>query len=200
MAVGVLVCLFSIADLTPDKITSLHDIYETLQERRHTVALAAIEENTMISLYDKVVGRPPVYTEDGENIANPAVGYGWRLMANRCTPGFCMFENGNKSLYYDDNSMGLDVGELPGLVMTIKEILQELPLAFPVTGIAMRFNRPSENLMSVAYGRKTVVVELITHTREDPFRTPKNGIAAQQAILQAMVGIGNVLSFNIGLV
>jgi len=96
--------------------------------------------------------------------------------------------NGNHSLYYDDAEIACDIDELPAIVQTIKSVTQEYPAGFAFAGVAIRFAPESDAYLSFANGRKQVViVEMITPMRNDMFSRPKAGLAAFQAITQALV-------------
>jgi L-gulonolactone oxidase len=174
-------------DTSPVVTSVFHNGLENVQNLRGTQGMHAIEKYMMHSLYQQVVGRPPAYwTENGMTIVNPAIGFGWKMMCQKCTPGKCLWENGNQSVFVDDTSIGVDVKDLPEIVQMIKNVILEIPAGFPVS-LAIRFYRASDAWMSPASGRNSAMIEIITPLRTDPFNTAKFGLGAYQAILQSLV-------------
>jgi len=176
-----------IKDVSSETVTTFSGIYDLLQERRNIPGFWALEENAILALTtNKDMGeQSPIYTSNGTDSANPAVGYGWKMMSAHCTQ--CLDTNGNHSLYYEEVAIGCDVKELPAIVQTIRGIIQDYSAAFPVSGVLFRFVPQSDAYLSFANGRDVVVVELITPMRNDMFSRPKAGLAAYQAIAQALV-------------
>jgi L-gulonolactone oxidase len=174
-------------DVSPAGTSLFHIGLESVQNRRDTHGMHAIEEYMMHSFYQEVVGRSPTFwTENGKTIINPAIGIGWKMMSNMCTPGKCAWENGNQSFLIDDTSIAVDVKDLPEIVQMIKDVILQIPAGFPVS-LAIRFYRASDAWMSPASGRNSAMIEVISTPRSDPFNASKFGLGAYQAILQNLV-------------
>jgi len=179
------------SNLIPDAsqvvIAGGQDAFETLQGTRNEPGLFAFQEYTKLSLFEKVVGKPALFSEDGGNtLKNPAVGYAWQLLSNKCT-NKCTWENGNASVNPEESSMAFELTELPNVVRTIKSVLSQVQASFYMIGVFIRFSRPSDAYMAISSGRPTVTFEYTTAMRDDPYTTSKDGIGAYQAILQTMV-------------
>lgn len=175
-----------IPDQNSAEIMSARDAFETLQGTRNKRGLYAIQDFTQFSIYQDVVGKPAFFTEDGRTIKNPATGYAWQLQSNKCT-NKCPWDNGNNSVNPEESSMAFEIQELPGVIKTMKSILSQIQATFTMIGVFIRFSPPSDALMAISSGRRTVTVEWATPMRRDPYGTSRDGIGAYQAILQAMV-------------
>lgn len=176
-----------IPELDPVIITTGHDAYETLEANKNRPGLYALERFTELSLHSEVIGKPPIFSEDGVNIKNPANGIAWRLMSNRCHT-YCPWNNGNtSSILPEEFSVALQILNLPSAIKTIKEILEIIPTAFTMVGIFIRFSKPSDSLMAISNGHETVTLEWASPMRDNPYEDAKGGLGAYQAILQSLV-------------
>lgn len=180
-----------IPDVSPAEILSGRESFERAQTTKNLQGQYGIEEFTKYSLYREVVGKPPIFTETFQNgskrFVNPATGYAHRLQSNRCS-NKCAWDNGEtSSIFPEESAMAFDVNEMPKVITKIKLILEQIPAAFAMIGIFIRFSKASDGLMSIGEGRDSVHIEWTTPMRYDPYTQPRDGIGAYQAILQAMV-------------
>lgn len=83
--------------------------------------------------------------------------------------------------------MAFEISELPAVITTMKNILNQVKATFTLIGVFIRFSPPSDSLMGISAGRQTVHIEWANPMRRDPYGTAKDGLGAYQAILQAMV-------------
>lgn len=177
-----------IPDESPSTIHIARDAFEFLQGTKDKNGLKVLQKFTQDSLHKTIVGKPPLYTEDGKTIKNPATGYAWRLQQNKCT-NKCAWENGENSILPEESAMAFDISELPGIIKTMKSLLAQIKASFVMVGVFIRFSRPSEALMAISHGRQSVHLEWATPMRRNPYVTSRDGIGAYQAILQAMVSV-----------
>ncbi|CAL8073253.1 unnamed protein product [Orchesella dallaii] len=179
-----------IPDVTSAEIISGRESFERAQATKNMQGQQALEDFTKYSLYREVVGKPPIYTETFQNgtrkFANPATGFAYRLQANRCS-NKCAWDNGDSSVFPEESAMAFDAEEMPKVLIKMKGILEQLPAAFVMIGVFIRFSKASDALMSIGTGRDSVHIEWTTPMRYDPYTQPRDGIGAYQAILQAMV-------------
>ncbi len=145
-----------------------------------------MEKFTELSLYTQVVGRPPIFTEDGVTLTNPATGYAWRLQSNKCS-NLCGWENGANSVNPQEFSMASDLSQFPTVFTMMKNLLAQSPTSFYMIGAFVRFSKASNALMAISSGRDTFTVEGVTPMRYDRYNTSKDGISFYQAFLQEMV-------------
>lgn len=184
-----------IPDVSPAEILSGRESFERAQATKNLQSQYGIEEFTKYSLYREVVGKPPIFTETFQNgskrFVNPATGYAHRLQSNRCS-NKCAWDNGeSSSIFPEESAMAFDVNELPKVIAKIKVILEQIPAAFSMIGVFIRFSKASDGLMSIGAERDSVHVEWTTPMRYDPYTQPRDSIGAYQAILQAMVNDHN---------
>jgi len=175
----------------PAMIALSNSAFNALQATRSTTALNAFATFTELSLFTQVVGKPPVYSEDGILIKNPATGYAWRLQSNRCGNGTlerCSWLNGaGTSIFPEESSIAFDISQFTGVMTMIRKVIREYPASFALVGIYIRFSPASPALMAISSGRTTFTVEWTTPMRRNPFTESRDGIAAYQMILQEMV-------------
>jgi len=167
--------------------------FEALQSSRNKLGLDAVATFTATSLHMKVVGKPPVFTEDGTHIKNPGTGYAWRLQSNKCSEDGnegserCSWHGDRDTILPEESSMAFDISEFTGVMNMMREVIQEYPVSFPLVGIYVRFLKASTGLVSISSGRTTFTVEWATPMRRNPFQDAKDGISAYQLMLQRMV-------------
>jgi len=166
--------------------------FEFLQGTRNTVALDAFGEFAKNSLYTSVVGKPQIYSEDGETLSNPATGFPWRLQSSSCvssTYDTCSWDNGQDSIYPDEVSLAFDLAKFGRVMTVIKTRLRASPY-FSLFGFFIRFMKSSPSLASLSSGRDSFTVGWITPIREDPYNTASDQIGISQALIQELVGFG----------
>jgi len=163
-----------------------------LQALQKSPGLELWEEYSQHSLYQYVLGKPPIYTENGKTMANPAIGFSHRLLTSSCTidkesPAACVWSNGKLSIHVELFSIAIGVDKIPDFVKVVKEIIRVYPAPFPLISIFIRFAKATDSYMAVENSRDTAHVELTLPARVDQYNTPKMGLAACQAIIQASV-------------
>ncbi|OXA63154.1 L-gulonolactone oxidase 2 [Folsomia candida] len=170
--------------------------FETLQETRNTYAMYLLEAYTKFSLVERVVGRAPIFeehrnngsAETWNNFKNPATGFSWRLMSNRCQRS-CTWNTDSirPKFLIEESSIAFDLEEFSSVINMIRKVLRQYPAAFPLVGLFIRFSIPSDGLMAISSNRSTFTVEWTTPMRWNRYEKPKDGIGAYQWILQEMV-------------
>lgn len=157
---------------------------EGAAETENIPLLQVFEEYTKRSLYQRVVGRDPAFSEDGLNMANPAVGFGYEMMCSKCTR--CPWD---VSVFVEESSISMDLDkEFPRALETIRNILKEEPTPFNMYGLFIRFSPPSDALLAMQNGRRSFHIDWISSLRFDYLTRPKVGLGTMQAIIQALVG------------
>ncbi|XP_021946992.1 probable L-gulonolactone oxidase 1 [Folsomia candida] len=175
---------------SPIGVTSfLSQLTDFVHGMRNLPGGLAMEEYSELTFYQQVVGRIPYYTEDNSTLVMPATGLGWMLTSSICdqAPNGCSWHNGNNSLYFDEEEIGCDIAEFPGIIRTLRGILKDNMAAFTFTGLVMRFQKASQATLYMASGRDTVAVEFIYPQRLDRVNNPAMNVATYQAIVQALV-------------
>jgi hypothetical protein len=181
-------------DIVPEMSATLsflsNQAMEKIQVLGSTSTLNIIQAYSMRTLYTKVPDYVPIFTEDGSSVQNPAVGFPHRMLAATCkNTGWyqCPWLHMPEDQHYVDNEVAVDLEDLPYLVRTVKDILTKYPAVFPIQGIRLRFSGASNTWMSFNYGRASCHFEFFFGTRYNPYENPGLGLAAFQAMLQAMV-------------
>lgn len=178
-----------IPDVGEEMIGNVRDTYEASQATNDLPSQYTMEQFSKITFYMNVPGRQPFFAETingTTRFVNPATGWVMRLQNNLCTSK-CGWDNEDQSILPEESAMAFDMQELPRVISKMKDILAELPAAFMMVGVLIRFSKASDGLMSLASGRDTVHIEWTTPMRFNPYNDPKGSIGTYQAILQAMV-------------
>jgi len=161
---------------------------QILQNARSRVGLQSIQWFAEKSLYRQVIGKPQIYSQDnGHTLSNPATGFAWKLLQNKCTT--CAWSFKSKSLYPEDFSISVSLDEFPKALETVKSILNEFgnhPY-FYMVGVYLRFSKASDSYVATNSGQDIVDFEWISPSTRDPFNEPKYGLAVFQTIQQALV-------------
>lgn len=183
-----------VSNMDPSISTSFSINFEFMQKTWNRVGQFLLQSFSMLSIYKNVPGRQPFFSEsDGQTPCKfPAVGWGHRMISNKCTS--CAWKSGlfNVSLLEDDTNFTFLLSQLPNAVKIIRRILNENPVSFPLIGLYMRFLSPGKSLMGVNHSKGMdsenirVSLEWISTPRYDA-REPKSGVNALQMISQAMV-------------
>lgn len=136
----------------------------------------------------------PIYTEDGINVENPAVGYYDRMLAPTCRDGptpdglTCLWSHVNApNILILDNEMSLNLDDLSDVVTVVKDILSKSPTIFPLQGILLRFQGKSDTYMSNTFGRDSVHFEWYTWLRMGGKNIQPASLAGYQTIMQVLV-------------
>ncbi|KAJ6635041.1 L-gulonolactone oxidase 2 [Pseudolycoriella hygida] len=79
-----------------------------------------------------------------------------------------------------------ELTDLPVVIATMKDILNNSPSAFPVYGILIRFSGKNDIYMSTSYGMDTVHIEWFLWKRTDQYKEPSGNLAGYQTIQQAL--------------
>jgi hypothetical protein len=146
--------------------------------------------SSLLTLNRTVPDFPPIYSEDGVRVKNPAVGYYHRMFAPICKEtGWrrCPWHHGPDSIRLLDNEVGVDLRRLPEVVRTVRDILIKYPAVFPFQGILLRFSGPSQIHMSGSQGRESCHFEFYVVHRKNVYQNESSGLAAYQAIVQSLV-------------
>lgn len=175
----------------PAKLTS--HLLELFQAGLCHVGYAAFQSFTMHSLYLKVPKKAPIYSDERNSQCNPGVGYNHKMSANTCS--HCAWSYRNDSVQVFENAVIIPLSELQFSLRTIKDILDEAPTEFPLTGIYVRFLAASEGLLTPSSGYPSASIEWVLVARKDRFNKPMLGLPASQAIVQALVGY-HVISYH----
>jgi len=180
---------FKIPSLNKLTVLGVRTGFEVAQASNSSLLLQTLQFITQESLYRHIPLRPAIFSEDGgRTLKNPAVGYVHNLMQNECKP--CAWSFGTHvSSYVQESAFGLPIENFERMVTSVREILSQSAAYFPIYGIFIRFAPKSTGLMAVESGRETVHIEIVTPMRTDPFTNARAGLAAIQAIEQAMVRI-----------
>ena len=97
----------------------------------------------------------PFFKEDGKYKKN-AVGFSHKMQYFSCTEGNCLWEKAPMNL----QALAIPLEKLPEWIIDVKTILRKSPACFPANGIFMRFSPASDNYLSLAYGRETVILDI----------------------------------------
>ncbi|CAL8139498.1 unnamed protein product [Orchesella dallaii] len=158
---------------------------ETMQEGMDHLGMFLIQGFTKLSLYQQVIGKSPIFTEDGKTLCNTAVGFNHRMVSNRCNE--CAWNHGNASLLQQDYEIIVPLSELQGALHTLRSIMQEQPVEFPLTGIYFRFLSSSDALMSINSDQESVAIEWMLVPRADRYSDAILGLPSIQAFTQAVI-------------
>ncbi|KAL1914676.1 uncharacterized protein VTP21DRAFT_8087 [Calcarisporiella thermophila] len=174
-----------IPDFSPLVVAGYSTMLEVSQALNLQASMFLFQDLTQLSLYRRVLGKPPVLTEDGATLKNPGTGYSHKILVGRCQN--CAWTP--KALPLRDNSFALsfDISRLDEVVHTIQRVYNEAPVSFPLNGINFRFTRASSSLIALDSGRESVHIDIYTVMRKDDINQPRLGLASYQAIEQLLV-------------
>ncbi len=160
---------------------------ERMQRDGNHLGFFVVQEIMKLSLFHRTTIRSPIFSlKNSKRLCNPAIGFSHRMSANNCRK--CSWSNGvNRSLLEFEMAAIIPLSEFQEAIKTMKNILDEFPVEFPLSGIYFRFLAASDGLLTVNSGRASVAVEWILVPRTDKFRAPMLGLPVCQALLQALV-------------
>ncbi|XP_037029702.1 L-gulonolactone oxidase 5-like isoform X2 [Bradysia coprophila] len=157
--------------------------------------LHAFEIAAQSSLVRDTPGFVPIYTEDGITVENPAVGFPHSMFAASCSEAnaglggpSCFWAHGdiNSNITIVDNEFCIDINSLSDFVETTQDIMKTTPVAFPLTGIFIRFSGESDAYMATNFGRDTAHVEFAMWKRTDSYNKASGNLAGYQLLAQAL--------------
>ncbi|KAI9306146.1 hypothetical protein BJ944DRAFT_239008 [Cunninghamella echinulata] len=177
-----------IPNISPHVVGAAKLSFEALQiTSNNYLAMSAIQKASEDSLHKKVLIKEPIFSDNG-NFVNPAVGYGYRLMTNKCSP--CAWESpidSNFAVLPDESSVALPLSAFPAVVADIKQLIKENPTAFPLVGLFFRFSRPSRGLFALAHDRESFHIDWSYPMRLDYIHQAPYGLPVMQALVQLLV-------------
>lgn len=163
---------------------------EVMQATSDSIGYFLLQTVAMMGLYRAVPARTPIYTEDDGltpcHDLPSAIGYSHLIMSNKCKE--CPWRNqGEFPFMVDDSNVAIPLSELPSALLTLRDIVHDCLAQFPLNGIYFRFLNSSDAFMAINNGMQMVSIEWVTPQRYDKYEQQKFGLAAFQAMGQALV-------------
>ncbi|XP_037045984.1 probable L-gulonolactone oxidase 4 [Bradysia coprophila] len=156
--------------------------------------LHAIENFMKFSLVQNAPEMVPIFTEDGINVVNPAVGYPHMISSPTCyskpqgpNQAACPDSHGANSITTLDYEFSIKTCDLADFAEAVKDIIKKTPTAFPVLGIRITFSGRSDIFLSPSFGQESAYVEFRMLNTKDLFNQPSASLAGFQTIVQALI-------------
>ncbi|KXN74259.1 FAD-binding domain-containing protein [Conidiobolus coronatus NRRL 28638] len=176
-----------IPNISPFAATASKLLFEFIQLSNSTLLANELQDQTELSLYHFNLLKPQIFTENG-HFKNPAIGTAYQLMANKCDecPWDPTFGEG-LALLPDEYSIGVPLSKLPAVIADMKALFNKYPTAFPLTGLFFRFSPSARGIMSLAEGRETFHIDLISSMRLNPTVDAPYGLSITQSLTQLLI-------------
>jgi len=154
--------------------------------------LRVFEKYFMSTLHKQTQLFVPIFTEDGDTVTNPAVGYYDLMTAPTCRENGsqqlkCLWSHQGFNLTILDNEYSVALADIPRLVRRFQDVSNKVPTAFPFQGVIMRIAGASDIYLSGSYGRDSVHVEFFLPNRNYPNIDSGASLAGFQLIRHIMV-------------
>ncbi|KXN70657.1 hypothetical protein CONCODRAFT_6736 [Conidiobolus coronatus NRRL 28638] len=160
---------------------------EFLQYMNHTYLMNQVQKDTEDSLYKAVYSKDGIFIDEDGRFINPAIGYSYKLMANKCHA--CAWGNGIDKLLVlpVDLAISLPLSRFPEVIADMNKIFQLHPTPFPWFGLFFRFSTPTRGIMSLANREEYFHIEWLNILRKNQFEDAPFGMSISQSIYQLFV-------------
>jgi len=177
-----------IPEVSPRETALFKRYVEFMQEYKLDFGLYLLQLFSLRSLSQPVLGKTPLFTVENDNgtICSRPIGFSHKMLASSCKD--CPWKHENASeIKFEESAVAIPLSELGAAVETIGNIIKASPAHFYFTGILFRFLKPSSSLLGIDRNRESVGIEWVLAGRTDRLKKARSGLAATQALVQALV-------------